>query len=101
MMLGIVAMAMALSSFSKVFHDKYQVKSDSALGKGACSVCHVKTTGGKLNPYGKDLQAALKADGTRKVTPAILAKVENLDSDKDGKKNIDEIKADSFPGGAL
>ncbi|MBV6459478.1 MAG: hypothetical protein HONBIEJF_02626 [Fimbriimonadaceae bacterium] len=94
----IMAMAMALATYNKVFHDKYNVKKDSTLGKADCAVCHVKPKGGKLNAYGKDLSDAMKAEKSKKLTPAILAKVEGLDSDKDGKKNIDEIKADSNPG---
>lgn len=98
--LGIVTMAMALSTFSKTFNEKYAVKTGSTLSKAACGVCHVKPSGGKLNAYGKDLQVAMKAAGAKKLTAEVLAKVENLDSNKNGKKNIDEIKADVNPGGA-
>lgn len=94
----LVASAMALGSFSKPFADKYGVKPGSTLGKAACGVCHASPKGGKLNPYGKDLAAALKAANSKKLTPAILTGVEGKDSDGDGKKNIDEIKADSNPG---
>ncbi len=93
-----VAMAMSLSSFSKTFDEVYKVKKGSNLSTAACGVCHVKKTGGKLNAYGHDLQVALKAAGAKKVTAEILAKVENLDSNKNGKKNIDEIKGDCNPG---
>lgn len=96
---GLCAMAMALSAFNKVFHDKYGIKDDSTLGKASCAACHMKATGGKLNPYGKDIQSAMKAERATKLSAAILGKVEGLDSDKDGKKNIDEIKADTMPGG--
>jgi len=99
MTVGVVAMALAMSAFSKTFHEKYNVKEGSNLDKAACGVCHVKAKGGKLNPYGKDIEAAMKAEGAKKVTPAILAKVEGLDSDKDGTKNGAEIKADQLPGG--
>lgn len=95
---GACAMAMALSAFSAVFTAKYNIKAGSNLGKAACAVCHTGSKGGKLNPYGKDVQAAMKAARASKLTAAILTQVENLDSDKDGKKNIDEIKADSMPG---
>ncbi|MCC7230252.1 MAG: hypothetical protein IT203_07640 [Fimbriimonadaceae bacterium] len=97
--LGAVAMAMALSSFSKTFVDTYKVGAGSTLGKAACSVCHASPRGGKLNAYGKDVDAALKASGGKKVTAAVLKAVEGKDSDGDGKKNIDEIKADTMPGG--
>lgn len=97
--MGILASAMAMGAFSKVFNEKYGVDADSTLGKAKCGVCHVKATGGKLNPYGKDLAAAMKAEGAKKLTPAILGKVEDKDSDGDGKKNLAEIKADTNPGG--
>lgn len=96
--LSAVAMAMALSGFSKVFAEKYKVKEGSNLAKAACGVCHVGAKGGKLNAYGKDVAAAMKAAGSTKLTGAILGKVEGMDSDKDGTKNIDEIKKDENPG---
>ena len=96
--LGVVATAMSLGAFTKTFAEKYDVKKGSKLATAACSVCHVKATGGKLNAYGKDISAAMKAESSKKMTAAILAKVEGLDSDKDGKKNGEEIKADSNPG---
>lgn len=95
---SMVTMAFALAAYSKPFNEKYGVKAGSALANAKCAVCHVKATGGKLNPYGKDIAAAVKADGAKKMTAAHLAKVEGLDSDGDGKKNVDEIKADSNPG---
>ncbi len=96
--LGVFAMASALTAYSKVFHEKYQVKEGSNLDKAACMVCHVGVKGGKLNPYGKDLQTKMKEAKSKKLTPEILAKVEDIDSDKDGAKNIDEIKKDANPG---
>ena len=93
-----VAMAMAFSTFSKAFTETYKVKAGSNLANAACGVCHVKKTGGKLNAYGKDLQAAMKKDNSKKLTAEILGKVDNLDSNKNGKKNIDELKADVNPG---
>jgi hypothetical protein len=37
---------------------------------------------------------------TKKLTADIFKKVEDLDSDKDGVKNLAEIKADKNPGDA-
>jgi hypothetical protein len=96
--LGICAIAVSLTAYSKVFNDTYKVKADSALSKAACAVCHVSAKGGKLNPYGLDIQVKMKEAKTKKITKEILAKVEALDSDKDGVKNIDEIKKGTFPG---
>ncbi|MBS1704999.1 MAG: hypothetical protein JST40_03935 [Armatimonadetes bacterium] len=96
---GILASAMAMSASVKVFETKYGVKPASNLGKAKCGVCHAGAKGGKaLNSYGKDLAAAMKAANTKKLTADILAKVEGLDSNKNGKKNVDEIKADVNPG---
>ena len=96
--LGVCAIAASLTAYSKVFNDTYKVKADSALSKAACAVCHVSAKGGKLNPYGLDIQVKMKEAKSKKITPEILAKVEGLDSDKDGVKNVDEIKKDAFPG---
>lgn len=96
--IGVVAAAMSLSSFAKTFQEKYKVKDGSNLAKAQCSVCHTGPKGGKLNAYGKDIAAAMKAEGVKKMTAAILTKVESLDSNKNGIKNIDEIKADKNPG---
>jgi hypothetical protein len=92
------ASAMALTTFEKTFEKTYEIKKDSNLDKIKCAVCHVKPKGGKLNPYGEDMAAAMKEAKTKKLTEEILRAVEKLDSDKDGKSNLDEIKADSNPG---
>jgi mono/diheme cytochrome c family protein len=89
------SMSMALLAFSSVFNAKYKPAKDSALAKGKCAACHVGMTK-TLNPYGADLKAAL--NGGKKLTPEVLAACENKDSDKDGVKNIDEIKAGTLPG---
>lgn len=95
---ALFASAFALGNFAPVFTAKYKVGKDSKLAKAACGVCHASAKGGKLNPYGEDLKAALKAAGTKKLTAEILEKVEKLDSNKNGVKNIDEIKKDMLPG---
>lgn len=95
---AIVTSAMALSTFNKVFHDKYNVKPGSNIGKAACGVCHLKPKGGALNAYGKDIKAAMKAANTKKLTPAVLSAVEGLDSNKNGKSNAADIKSDTLPG---
>jgi hypothetical protein len=96
--LGICAIAVSLTAYSKVFNETYKLNADSTLSKAACAVCHLSPKGGKLNPYGLDIQVKMKEAKTKKITKEILAKVEALDSDKDGVKNIDEIKKGTFPG---
>ena len=96
-LLAASSVALALPSFVTVFGTNYKVGKDSELKKASCTVCHVGKTP-KLNPYGLDLKKLLTEAKTMKLTPEMLKKVEDLDSDKDGVKNIDESKADKFPG---
>lgn len=96
--LAIVSMAISFGMFSKPFATQYKVAKGSNLDKAACGVCHASAKGGKLNGYGSDLAAAMKAKSSKKMTPEILAMVESKDSDGDGVKNIDEIKKDNNPG---
>jgi len=90
------AAALAMPSFYTVFKQTFKVPEGSALAKANCAVCHSQVP--KLNPFGVDIQKAMKELKTNKVTPEVLKKVENLDSDKDGVKNIDEIKKGTLPG---
>ena len=90
--------AFALASYTKVFDDTYKPKAGSDLKKAQCSVCHTGKMGGKLNPYGVDVQKALKTQTGVKLTADILKKIEKNDSDEDGKSNLDEIKAGTLPG---
>ncbi len=98
MIAGLGALAMAFAPMGKVFEEHYKVAKGSTLNKAACAVCHVSPKGGKLNPYGLDMQGEMKKAKSKKLTPDILKALEGLDSDKDGKKNVEEIKADSNPG---
>lgn len=98
MIAALGALAMAFAPLGKSFDEHYKVAKGSNLNKAACAVCHVSPKGGKLNAYGLDMQGEMKKAKSKKLTPAILKAIEDLDSDKDGKKNIDEIKADSNPG---
>ncbi len=95
---GLAAVAMATGAFLKTFNDTYKVKPDSTLGKAKCMICHTKASGGAFNAFGKDVYAALKESGGKKVTAEILKKVEGKDSDGDGMKNGEEIKKDRNPG---
>lgn len=88
--------AMALAGFTGVFGKTYSIAKDSNLGKANCAVCHTSSKGGKLNAYGNDLKKAMKSE--KKLTAAHLKAVEGLDSNKNGKSNITDIKADVNPG---
>ncbi len=97
-MIGLGAIALSTTASWKAFEAKYHIAKDSKLGTAACTVCHLGKKGGRLNAYGKDVQVVMKAESTKKLTPELLAKVENLDSLKDGQTNIAKIKADKNPG---
>jgi hypothetical protein len=96
-LLFIAATAMALTSFQKVFETKYGIKAGSKIHATSCMTCHIGKKGPKLNSYGLAIKQAAGAK-IKKLTPEILAKVEMLDSDGDGKTNLNEIKADRLPG---
>ena len=92
------AFALPTTASWKVFQAKYNIQKESKIGADTCINCHMTKKGGKLNAYGKDLQLVMKEAGTKKLTSELLAKVEGLDSLKDGKTNIAKIKGDINPG---
>lgn len=96
--LGLAASAMTLATFDSVFVKTYSLPKGSKIESANCMSCHEKKTGGKLNSYGLDLQKAMKAAKSRKLTPEILKAVEGLDSNKNGKTNLQDIKSDTLPG---
>ena len=96
--LGLAALstaALATPAMQPVFNKTYDVDKGSALGKARCGACHVGSSA-RLNPYGQDLKKALAR--SKKLTAAALEKIEEQDSDKDGKSNVAEIKAGGLPG---
>ena len=100
MALGLMVLsgaAIAKPPFLQTFKTTYNIKEGSKLDKAGCGICHAGAPP-KLNPYGKDVQKQMKADGAEAVTEDTLKKIEKLDSDKDKATNIAEIKADTLPG---
>ena len=69
--------------------------------KAKCATCHVKPMAKKgdaeLNPFGKDMMKFVVDPKAGKKT-FDWAKLEPLDSDGDGQKNVDEFKAGTNPG---
>jgi len=99
--LGVLALAVAAASTPAIQIDSNKVAKppkDSALTKAGCLACHVKDKPTTLNAYGKDMQVAMKAMKTTKLTPAVLARIAKLDSDKDKFTNAQELKAGTLPG---
>jgi hypothetical protein len=94
--LGFAVAAFSLGSFLKVAQDTYKFPANSAAASAKCTLCHTSKMGGKLNAFGTDLKSALK--GSKTMTPAVLRSVEGLDSNKNGVKNGDELKAGKLPG---
>jgi hypothetical protein len=88
---------LATMTNQKAFNETYP---DSKAKLGKCSTCHVKPLPKKddheLNPYGKDVKSTIDPKDPAKTIH--LSKVEQKDSDGDGVKNIDEIKAGTNPG---
>ena len=97
--LALTSTAFALPSFTPVFNSTYGVKRDGTLSKAGCAICHIGKSP-KLNPYGTDLKDAMVSEKATTLTGSVLKRVEDKDSDKDGKKNVDEIRADKNPGDA-
>lgn len=94
---GMWSAAVASLKFSKEFASTYKIEKTSVLGKASCGACHVGKTK-KLNPYGVDLQKAMRSEKTKLLTGSVLKKVEGLDSDNDKKSNLEEIEANTLPG---
>ena len=69
--------------------------------KAKCASCHVKAMAKKgdaeVNPFGKDMLKFVVDPKAAKKT-FDWAKLEPLDSDGDGQKNLDELKAGTNPG---
>jgi hypothetical protein len=89
-LLGVAALnppAGAKPEYMDAFNEKYDTRGTRL---DSCMTCHSSSTPSKenLNPYGIDFSMASYDFGA----------IEQLDSDGDGFKNIEEIKALTFPG---
>jgi hypothetical protein len=85
----------------KAFVAKYP---DAKASLGKCTTCHTKSLPKKedheMNAYGKDVQTKCIVDSKAEKKTYKFEKIESLDSDGDGVKNVDEIKAGKNPGDA-
>jgi cytochrome c2 len=94
---GVATWAAAKPELTATLKTLYNPKEGTDLAKALpCLVCHTAMPASKtdLNPYAVDLQKAAK--GT--YNNAAFKAVEGLDSDKDGVKNGDELRAGTLPG---
>lgn len=91
---------LAKPPFLRIFLATYKVDPNSELGRARCLTCHMPPGPPVRNPFGKDVQAALRATHARMISPELLRSIEQKDSDGDGFSNIAEIKAGTLPGNA-
>jgi predicted CXXCH cytochrome family protein len=92
LMLSQGAHVAALPDYYAAFVRLYAPKSDTALAKSRCQLCHATPEGGRRNPYGEEFGKQNTRDA------AAYRAIEKLDSDKDGFSNLDEIRAGTLPG---
>lgn len=90
--------AWATGDYLEAFLKHYTVAEGSAVGTASCAVCHVSDSDYGFNPYGEGIVAQKEKLGATTVDAAVLTALEQEDSDKDGTKDGDEIKADTLPG---
>jgi hypothetical protein len=82
----LVSPAQSTPEYMSQFNARYDTRGAKL---DSCLTCHTSQSGGaaNMNPYGVDFGKSHD-----------FASIEGLDSDGDGFSNIDEIKADTFPG---
>ncbi len=85
-----VGPVLAKSTYLGAFNSRYGT-TGSRLDD--CSLCHPGGRTGSLNGYGQAFRGKMSLGSTN-----ALVAIETADSDGDGHRNIDEIKALSFPG---
>lgn len=91
--------SLAMPAFMMELKTTYKVKAGSNIDKAGCALCHAAKTDFKhFNAYGQDLRKLMEDAKAAKLTADIIHKADDLDSNKDGVKNGDEIKADTLPG---
>ena len=99
MVLGGSPAAEARPEAPGLFCAQYPDAPSCAGGAVACAVCHTLSGPPYLNPYGDDVLARLSAEPDFAAElPDVLTAIEALDSDGDGRSNLDEILDGSWPG---
>ena len=98
--------ALALLAFSTTVLATMELQKDMnakyPTAKANCATCHVKKMAKKgdaeLNVFGKDMVAKAIVDPKAEKKTYDYKKIEALDSDKDGKTNLEELMAGTNPG---
>ena len=87
--------AQAEPKFLPVLKSYFNIPAGSEADKARCNVCHAGPP--IRNSFGKAIEKALADANALDVTPEVLSKVEMLDTDSDGYKNGNELKAGFLP----
>lgn len=95
-LITVSASAHARPEFWDDFKKFYEIKDDSTIGKAKCQTCHSRPP--QRNPFGRTVRTAYRNAKPGQKMPDVFKAVEQEDSDKDGIKNVDEIKAGFLPG---
>lgn len=90
--------ARANPEYLELFLSHYHVSDTSPLADKNCTICHVSDEDHHFNAYGEDVHKALETQTGGKFTWQTLAYVEPLDSNGDGKTNLQNIIANEGPG---
>jgi hypothetical protein len=83
------------SEMEKTYPDQ-----NATLKEHGCVECHVSSSDFGRNSYGKQIAAAMAKAKAKKLTPAILHKLDSRDADGDKATNLAEIEAGTYPGDA-
>lgn len=87
----------AIIASTAILCQKYSKSLGCEKQAASCAIRH--TTALALNLYGEDIQAVLSGHIDVALLE-IIGKVDGLDSDQDGIRNVDEILGNGVPGDA-
>jgi hypothetical protein len=105
---ALVVVAMPLLSsvtarpvYNAIMTYQYNLRDDKDL-RGTCLYCHTDPEGGdSWNSFGTQVRDVFFDEGNKRVPETLyLTLKRNLDSDKDGYRDILEVIGKSFPGDA-
>ncbi len=99
-LVAVLAIVLASTGLATMDMQK-DVNAKYPTAKAKCASCHVRAMAKKgdaeTNAFGKDMMKFVVDPKAEKKT-FDWAKLEPLDSDADGKSNLDELKAGTNPG---
>jgi hypothetical protein len=98
MVLLALASAWARPQAPALFCELYDEAPSCVSGSTSCTTCHSLNGAPAHNPYGADLLDELDPQDFEGSLHEALSAIEELDSDGDGRSNLDEILIGSEPG---